>query len=232
MNSRTCIGVKRKETPRAVRDRRIIIPAWAPASTRQTDTRGKPLSSPALVPGAAAIPDANRSRAREMLSGMPSLLAGLCASRMSPRLRAVQQLRPQTCGSPSGHGHRGGHGGGGGGKQGSEGHVMAEMRAARGIVKRSISPPAADRKALLRELQVKWHRERPYGDEATRESAVELSLMVDAAANVPRATPPETVTTPPAALSPHLSRRGPNDRCSQAKTRSRPRGQRSPSSRA
>ena len=63
---------------------------------------------------------------------------------------------------------------------------MAEMRAATEIVRRSISRPAAERKALLRELQVKWHPDRQYGDDASREFAVELSVMVNEAANVAR----------------------------------------------
>lgn len=63
---------------------------------------------------------------------------------------------------------------------------MAEMRAAQEIVKRSISRPAVERKKLLRELQVKWHPDRQYGDEASREFAVELSVMVNEAANVAR----------------------------------------------
>ena len=63
---------------------------------------------------------------------------------------------------------------------------MAEMRAAREVVKRSISRPAAERKKLLRELQVKWHPDRQYGDEASRAFAAELSIMVNEAADVAR----------------------------------------------
>ena len=63
---------------------------------------------------------------------------------------------------------------------------MAEMRAAEEIVRRSISRPAAERKKLLRELQVKWHPDRQYGDVASREFAVELTVMVNEAANVAR----------------------------------------------
>ena len=87
-----------------------------------------------------------------------SLLAAACALHMSPSLRVVHQLRSAAISlvmdteEPD-----------------RAAEDMAEMRAATEIVKRSISRPAAERKALLRKLQVKWHPDRQYGDEASRE---------------------------------------------------------------
>ena len=106
---------------------------------------------------------------------MLTLLAATCALRMSPSLRVVHQLRSAAISlvMDTEEADR-------------AAEDMAEMRAATEIVKRSISRPAAERKALLRELQVKWHPDRQYGDEASREFAVELSVMVNEAANVAR----------------------------------------------
>ena len=106
---------------------------------------------------------------------MLSLLAAACALHMSPSLRVVHQLRPAAISlvMETEAADR-------------AAEDMAEMRAAEEIVKRSISRPAAERKKLLRDLQVKWHPDRQYGDEASREFAAELSVMVNEAANVAR----------------------------------------------
>lgn len=63
---------------------------------------------------------------------------------------------------------------------------MADIMAAKDIVRRSVSRPAAERKKILRELQVKWHPDRQYGDASSREFAAELITMVNEAANVAR----------------------------------------------
>jgi curved DNA-binding protein CbpA len=127
------------------------------------------LSSRAVCCAAAAAAPAAAA------AGMLSLLAAVCALRASPSLRVVHQLRPAAVSLVMD-------------TEAADRAAddMAEMRAATEIVRRSISRPAAERKALLRELQVKWHPDRQYGDDASREFAVELSVMVNEAANVAR----------------------------------------------
>ena len=60
------------------------------------------------------------------------------------------------------------------------------MLEARELLRRSISRPAEERKRILRELQVKWHPDKQYGDESSQQFADELSRMANEAAAVAR----------------------------------------------
>ena len=54
-------------------------------------------------------------------------------------------------------------------------------------IRRSVGLPGAKRKALLRSLQVKWHPDRQYETEATRQLATELSAMINDAMMIAKA---------------------------------------------
>jgi hypothetical protein len=62
----------------------------------------------------------------------------------------------------------------------------AEMVAAREMLRRSVAKPTQERKRILRDLQLKWHPDKQYGDEESREFAGEIARLVNEAANVAR----------------------------------------------
>lgn len=62
--------------------------------------------------------------------------------------------------------------------------VVAEIRQAKEEVKRSVAFSDAKRTAILRALQLKWHPDKQYGDEATKEMAGELMATVNEAMRV------------------------------------------------
>ena len=64
--------------------------------------------------------------------------------------------------------------------------AQEEMKAAEAIVRQSVKKPPKERKKMLRDLQVKWHPDRQYGDEESRRFAAELTAMVNEAVSVAR----------------------------------------------
>lgn len=62
--------------------------------------------------------------------------------------------------------------------------IAAEIADAKKEVRRSVALSDAKRTALLRSLQIKWHPDRAYGDETTREMATELSAIVNEAMTI------------------------------------------------
>ena len=65
--------------------------------------------------------------------------------------------------------------------------TLAELREAKEDVRRSKSMSDEKRMAVLRALQIKWHPDRQYGDDASKEMAEELSPIVNEAIRIARA---------------------------------------------
>ena len=61
-----------------------------------------------------------------------------------------------------------------------------EMQKARELLRRSIARPAAERKKIIRDLQVQWHPDKQSGDENALKFADELSRLANEAASVAR----------------------------------------------